>query len=107
MQLSIQLKTTQRQKARARLPPQCAYCGATAGLTLDHIIPRVYGGSNEFSNLQLLCGPCHLAKSKKEVRHWHPAANHKAGERLRKKLLSANEANVAAHGSEKTPKDAP
>ncbi|RZK31004.1 MAG: HNH endonuclease [Hymenobacter sp.] len=100
------MKTAQRQKARARLPPQCAYCGAAAGLTLDHIIPRVYGGGNEFSNLQLLCGPYHVAKSK-EVRHWHPAANRKASERLRKKLLAANEANAAVQSSEKTPEETP
>lgn len=89
------MKTAQRQKARARLPQQCAYCGAAAGLTLDHIIPCVYGGGNEFSNLQLLCGPCHLAKSKKEVRPWHPAANRKASERLRKKLLAKLETYAA------------
>lgn len=83
------MKTKSRQKARAKLPQRCAHCGATEGLTLDHIIPRVYGGTNEFNNLQLLCQPCHTTKTKREVRHWHPAANRKAGERLRKRLAAA------------------
>lgn len=32
-------------------------CGATAD-TIDHIIPRVDGGTNEPINLRPLCGPC-------------------------------------------------
>ncbi|MGI4863727.1 MAG: HNH endonuclease [Janthinobacterium lividum] len=80
---------------------------AGAGPTLDHIIPRVYGGSHEFNNLLLLlCGPYHVANLKKEVRQY-PAANRKAGERLRKKLLATNEPNAAVPSSEKTPKQAP
>lgn len=31
--------------------------------TVDHIIPKVKGGTGEFKNLQLLCMKCNLAKS--------------------------------------------
>ncbi len=31
-------------------------------LTIDHIIKISEGGSNEYSNLQLLCRPCHNIK---------------------------------------------
>lgn len=33
----------------------------------DHIVPLVAGGSNRESNLQLLCVPCHLVKTKVDV----------------------------------------
>lgn len=84
------LKTARRQKIRASLPQLCTACGATEGLTLDHIIPRVYGGTNERANFQLLCATCHGEKSKMEVRHRHPAANQRAGDRLRRKLAATN-----------------
>lgn len=33
----------------------CLICGSTKRLTIDHVIPRSKGGSNKFSNMQLLC----------------------------------------------------
>lgn len=40
----------------------CLRCGATAGLSLDHIIPWSQGGPDTFDNLQTLCGPCNSSK---------------------------------------------
>jgi 5-methylcytosine-specific restriction endonuclease McrA len=41
----------------------CAYCGvAGVPLQIEHIIPKVRGGSNRFSNLTLACDPCNKAK---------------------------------------------
>lgn len=34
----------------------------------DHIIPLIIGGEHRESNLQLLCDPCHAAKTKLDVR---------------------------------------
>ena len=43
---------------------KCAYCGiAGVKLTRDHIISRDMGGSNHSENVQLLCFPCHSAKT--------------------------------------------
>jgi 5-methylcytosine-specific restriction endonuclease McrA len=67
-------------------------------LTLDHIILRVYGGTNVQENLQLLCPSCHVEKSKKEIRHRHPAANRKAGEKLRRWLEAQQKAPTAETG---------
>lgn len=50
---------------------KCNKCGAdcrviSIGGSVDHIIPRSRGGTSDISNLQLLCNPCHKAKSRKE-----------------------------------------
>ena len=47
----------------------CAKCGveALAG-EYDHAISLVLGGENRESNLQLLCVPCHRAKTKLDVK---------------------------------------
>lgn len=40
----------------------CRECGVTEDLTLDHVIPKAWGGSNAIGNLQLLCSPCNNKK---------------------------------------------
>lgn len=43
----------------------CANCGATENLHIDHIHPVSRGGSNDPSNLQVLCSGCNLEKADK------------------------------------------
>lgn len=44
----------------------CAACGEPSpDLQIDHIVPLVEGGSNDFDNLQLLCARCNATKSDK------------------------------------------
>lgn len=36
----------------------CRLCKATENLTVDHIIPKSLGGTDEMGNLRTLCQPC-------------------------------------------------
>jgi len=54
------IRTTQLEKF-----PWCAICNKLAK-HVDHFIPRKKGGSDEPSNLQSLCLPCHSRKTAKE-----------------------------------------
>lgn len=44
----------------------CELCGSTDDLTRDHIIPISKGGTNDPSNLRILCRPCNSAKHDKD-----------------------------------------
>ena len=49
---------------------RCSLCGATKKETVlhvDHIVPRSRGGSNDESNLQVLCLKCNLGKGNKDA----------------------------------------
>ena len=54
-----------KQELMRRQNNTCAYCGnrKTAGtLEIDHVVPVVRGGSNDKSNLQVICAPCNQRK---------------------------------------------
>lgn len=41
---------------------ECVYCGSKKNLTLDHVIPKSRGGSNEWTNLVTCCSSCNRHK---------------------------------------------
>jgi hypothetical protein len=45
----------------------CVYCGIKENLTIDHKKPVALGGTDEFSNLQILCKSCNSKKGKKNA----------------------------------------
>ena len=47
---------------------RCAVCGDNLkkGRHVDHIVPLAKGGSNDITNIQLLCPPCNLSKNAKD-----------------------------------------
>lgn len=47
-------------------------CGASLkdGFHRDHRVPLVAGGSNDITNIDLLCGPCNLRKGAKDPLVW-------------------------------------
>lgn len=40
----------------------CARCGSTEKLAVDHVVPMARGGSDDPSNLQILCKRCNSSK---------------------------------------------
>jgi 5-methylcytosine-specific restriction endonuclease McrA len=55
----------------------CAYCGVHAvdggdpvTFTLDHLLPRELGGSNDATNLVTACLSCNSARQAKTFRAW-------------------------------------
>lgn len=55
-------KESKRQAVYDRDGRRCLACGNRSKLTLDHIVPQVLGGTNDFLNLQTLCERCNRAK---------------------------------------------
>ncbi|WP_082745449.1 MULTISPECIES: HNH endonuclease signature motif containing protein [Alphaproteobacteria] len=60
---------------RARIlkgEPLCRSCRkagrSVVATTVDHIVPKHRGGTDDESNLQSLCDPCHKAKTAREGR---------------------------------------
>lgn len=63
-----------RDEVLARDGFQCRYCGCTnRPLTLDHVVARSRGGSDEPSNLVPACTPCNSSKGAKTLEEWRPA----------------------------------
>lgn len=52
----------------------CVYCGAKvedgASLSLDHLLPQSYGGSNGEGNLVTCCGRCNSKRGNMDLSAW-------------------------------------
>jgi 5-methylcytosine-specific restriction endonuclease McrA len=48
--------------------PWCKHPGAKLGI--DHIVALSKGGSNDRTNIQLLCGPCNTSKGRRNNEEW-------------------------------------
>jgi 5-methylcytosine-specific restriction endonuclease McrA len=47
---------------------RCQYCGTTSGpLTVDHLLPKIYGGKDSWENLVCACTRCNSIKGDKTV----------------------------------------
>lgn len=53
----------------------CNYCGSTYKLSLDHIFPQKYGGTDTGDNLIYACKTCNSSKGKKDLMQWYNDKN--------------------------------
>lgn len=58
----IHLSNTIRRRIYSRDGRVCRSCGATHGLSIDHIVPVSRGGNSTDDNLQVLCLGCNVQK---------------------------------------------
>jgi len=49
----------------------CNYCGSKDKLSLDHIFPQKYGGTDTGDNLIYACKACNSSKGKKDLMQWY------------------------------------
>jgi len=63
----------------------CAYCQATGvPLQVEHIVPKVRGGTNRVSNLTLACAPCNEKKGSQTAAEFgHPEVQSQAKQPLK------------------------
>jgi ATP adenylyltransferase len=65
---------TLRYQVLERAKGRCEACGVSnivRALQIDHIVPRMQGGSNDLSNLQALCSTCNAQKLDRDVTDFH------------------------------------
>jgi 5-methylcytosine-specific restriction endonuclease McrA len=56
----------------------CAYCGLSPNfLTIDHVVPRSQGGTNDPNNLLPACKPCNESKGSQSLHGWYSKNNHR------------------------------
>ena len=64
--ISPSRKKIDRQLFFEKLGRECVTCGCVNSPQIDHIIALANGGADDESNYQVLCKPCHYAKTKGE-----------------------------------------
>jgi RRXRR protein/HNH endonuclease len=69
-----------REYLLAKWKRKCAYCGrAGIPLEVEHIVPRIRGGTNRVSNLTLACKTCNQVKGKRTAGEFgHPEVQARA-----------------------------
>lgn len=50
---------------------RCVYCGSTENLSVDHLFPRIKGGTDNVENLVCSCKSCNSSKGKKDLVVWY------------------------------------
>lgn len=50
---------------------RCVYCGSTEILSVDHLFPRIKGGTDNVENLVCSCKSCNSSKGKKDLMTWY------------------------------------
>ena len=68
---SSEAKKLWRRKIKERWDYECAYCGSSKNLTIDHIVPRSKGGTDFTKNVVCCCHDCNQSKSHTPWEDWY------------------------------------
>ena len=96
------LRNTTRRRLYMRDDFCCVYCGASAldsdaVLTIDHILPRELGGTNEHSNLVTCCKSCNSSKQDSPVERFLKRLEEDKGidrEAVRRRIRNSTRRNL-------------
>ncbi|MDQ7982174.1 HNH endonuclease [Paraburkholderia sp. SARCC-3016] len=67
LRITGRLGVAQRLRIRERDGYRCRCCNRAVRVgQIDHIVPLDKGGSNDDSNMQLLCDDCHVDKTNRD-----------------------------------------
>lgn len=58
------------ERLKLTLPQVCTYCGSGENLAVDHMIPRISGGTDDGYNLVWACRRCNSSKQGKDMIQW-------------------------------------
>ena len=65
------IRDSLREAVKIRQNHRCAYCDQRIGAGhIDHVVPRIAGGSNRADNLVWSCRRCNLAKGDRRLEDW-------------------------------------
>ncbi|MBM4328931.1 MAG: HNH endonuclease [Deltaproteobacteria bacterium] len=62
--------TIREWEKEQELLKECVFCGNTAGLEMDHLIPRSRGGPDSADNMVWSCKPCNTSRNNRGVFEW-------------------------------------
>lgn len=68
---SSEAKRMWRRSIKEKWNCECAYCGSTENLTLDHVVPRSKGGADETKNVVCCCQTCNHDKGHTPWQQWY------------------------------------
>lgn len=67
---SSEAKRMWKESIKNHWDHECAYCGSTEELTLDHVVPQCKGGSNHITNVICACRKCNSDKAHEDWIIW-------------------------------------
>lgn len=68
---SSEAKRKWKESIKEHWNHECAYCGETENLTLDHLIPKARGGSDKVTNMVCACENCNHSKGQQFWSEWY------------------------------------
>jgi hypothetical protein len=59
------------ERLKMILPQSCCYCGSDKNLSIDHLIPKAKGGTDDAENMIWACRSCNSSKNARDMLGWY------------------------------------